>query len=84
MSSSGRLDPARLTPAASLNRVRFVDFPGIGRSLTMRLLHDGSAAAQALAGKEHAAVMMLGTALGVGFPPASGLGWAAHSRHVSP
>ena len=52
----------------------------IGCSLTVRLLHDGSAAAQALAGEEHAAVMMLGTALGVGFPPASVLSCSLSPR----
>jgi hypothetical protein len=45
-----------------------------GQSLTVRLLHDGTAAATALAGEPHAAVIMLGTALGVGFPPSSDSG----------
>jgi hypothetical protein len=40
--------------------------------MTVRLLHDGTAAGHALAGQEHAAVITLGTALGVGFPPAAG------------
>jgi hypothetical protein len=45
-----------------------------GQPLTIRLLHDGTAAATALAGEPHAAVIMLGTALGVGFPPSSDSG----------
>jgi len=40
-----------------------------GHPLTVRLLHDGTAAAHAQAGAAHAAVITLGTALGVGFPP---------------
>ncbi len=39
-----------------------------GRPMAVRLLHDGTAAARALAGEPHAAVITLGTALGVGFP----------------
>src|SRR5215212_8095931 len=41
----------------------------VGQELSVRLLHDGTAAATALAGEPNAAVIMLGTALGVGFPP---------------
>lgn len=44
----------------------------VGRPLTIRLLHDGTAAAYAMAGEPCAAVITLGTALGVGFPPAAG------------
>ena len=40
-----------------------------GRDLKVSLVHDGTAAARAYAGEEHAAVVTLGTALGVGFPP---------------
>jgi hypothetical protein len=40
----------------------------LGCPVYLRLLHDGSAAA-AYAGAERTAVIMLGTALGVGFPP---------------
>ena len=42
----------------------------IGRAIEVTLLHDGSAAARTYAGAEQAAVIMLGTAIGVGFPPA--------------
>jgi hypothetical protein len=44
----------------------------IGRPVTVRLFHDGTSAGRALAGEERAAVIMLGTALGVGFLPRSG------------
>jgi hypothetical protein len=44
------------------------------RPITVRLLHDGTAAGLAMAGEPHAAVIMLGTALGVGFPPESAPG----------
>jgi hypothetical protein len=40
----------------------------LGTSIRIRLLHDGTAAAAAYAGQENAAVIMMGTALGVGFP----------------
>jgi hypothetical protein len=39
-----------------------------GRPCRVQVLHDGTAAAQACAGSDNAAVIMLGTALGVGFP----------------
>lgn len=41
----------------------------VGRPLSVTLMHDGTAAAHALAGEPYAAVIMLGTSLGVGFPP---------------
>ena len=41
----------------------------LGRPVAFRLLHDGTAAAAAYAGAEHAAVITMGTALGIGFPP---------------
>ena len=41
----------------------------VDRPLEVSLLHDGSAAACARAGASHAAVILLGTALGVGFVP---------------
>jgi hypothetical protein len=41
----------------------------VGRRITVRLSHDGTAAARVLAGQPNAAVIMLGTWLGVGFPP---------------
>jgi hypothetical protein len=44
----------------------------LGREMMVRLLHDGTAAATAMSGERHAAIVMLGTALGVGFPSASG------------
>jgi hypothetical protein len=43
----------------------------LDRPMKVRLLHDGTAAARALAGAENAAVMTLGTGLGHGFPPES-------------
>jgi hypothetical protein len=56
----------------------------LGQSLAVRLLHDGTAAAHAQAGVAHAAVIMLGTALGVGFPPgAQGLRPVAASLVLS-
>ncbi len=45
-----------------------------GRPLDVALVHDGTAAARAYAGTPNAAVIMLGTALGIGFvPPDRGL-----------
>lgn len=41
----------------------------LSREVQIRLLHDGSAAAAAYAGEPATAVIMLGTALGIGFPP---------------
>jgi hypothetical protein len=41
-------------------------------ALSVRLSHDGTAAARSLAGRSNAAVIMLGTWIGVGFPPARG------------
>ena len=43
----------------------------LGHPLEVGLLHDSSAAARAVPRDPHAAVIMLGTALGVGFPPAA-------------
>ncbi len=40
----------------------------IGTALRVLLLHDGTAAAAAYAGQRNTAVVMMGTALGVGFP----------------
>jgi len=51
-----------------------------GHRLTVRLLHDGTAAAYARAGEPCAAVITLGTALGVGFPPDSWSGCPLSSR----
>ena len=41
----------------------------VGRAVTVHPIHDGTAAALAHAGAPHSAVIMLGTTLGVGFPP---------------
>jgi hypothetical protein len=41
----------------------------VERPVEIGLLHDGTAAARTYAGAAHAAVIVLGTALGVGFPP---------------
>lgn len=41
----------------------------IGREVRIILMHDGSAAALAFAGSPKTVVVMLGTAIGVGFPP---------------
>ncbi len=41
----------------------------VGLPLGVELLHDGSAAARTYAGQQHTAVIMLGTAIGVGFAP---------------
>lgn len=40
-----------------------------GRTCRIHLIHDGTAAAAVFAGEPQAAVIALGTALGVGFPP---------------
>lgn len=44
----------------------------LGRLLDVALIHDGTAAARTYAGAEATAVIMLGTALGVGFVPPHG------------
>jgi hypothetical protein len=44
----------------------------VGHPVEISLLHDGTAAARTYAGTARAAVIMLGTALGVGFPPRAG------------
>ncbi|HMA33648.1 MAG TPA: hypothetical protein VKY74_04130 [Chloroflexia bacterium] len=146
------LDPQHLTPAASLNRLRIGDLPGlaldpaargqcaydllstaalvalvrqhaaalgltpadlaaqiscgayaqlhtltdnlgawlaqqisrrIGRAVAVELVHDGTAAARAYAGAPRTAVIMLGTALGVGFAPEAPLGPVAPDLDVS-
>jgi hypothetical protein len=46
----------------------------LGRHMRVRLLHDGTAAAAAVASQPSTAVIMLGTALGVGFPPEAARG----------
>jgi hypothetical protein len=40
----------------------------LNRAITIKLLHDGSAAATAYAGEHHSAVITIGTAMGIGFP----------------
>jgi hypothetical protein len=42
----------------------------LDRPLRIKLLHDGTAAANVYSGQPRAAVIMMGTALGIGFPPA--------------
>jgi hypothetical protein len=44
----------------------------LGRTVAVELIHDGTAAARVYAGHPHSAVIVLGTALGVGFPPPPG------------
>jgi hypothetical protein len=41
----------------------------LGAVMDLQLIHDGTAAATAYAGTDNAAVITIGTALGVGFPP---------------
>ncbi len=41
----------------------------LGAPIAVRLVHDGTAAATAHAGEPRAAVITIGTALGIGFPP---------------
>ena len=41
----------------------------LGQAVDVRLVHDGTAAAMAYAGAAHTAVITVGTALGIGFPP---------------
>ncbi len=55
----------------------------LGRSLDVTLIHDGTTAARTYAGAESTAVIMLGTALGVGFaPPHGSLRPVAHNLVV--
>ncbi len=44
----------------------------LGRAIQIKLLHDGSAAAAVYAGERRTAVIMIGTALGIGFPGEGG------------
>ncbi len=46
----------------------------IGRRCRVHLIHDGTAAAALHAGERNTAVIVAGTALGVGFPPADAAG----------
>jgi hypothetical protein len=41
----------------------------LGEAIDVSLVHDGTAAATTYAGASNAAVITVGTALGVGFPP---------------
>ena len=41
----------------------------LGVRINPRFIHDGTAAAALYAGERNSAVMMVGTALGIGFPP---------------
>jgi len=45
-----------------------------GRAWRVHLIHDGAAAASVYAGAQEAAVIVIGTALGVGFPPHTAVG----------
>jgi hypothetical protein len=45
-----------------------------GAPLAVRVIHDGTAAALAHAGTPYTAVIVMGTALGVGFPPVDEVG----------
>jgi hypothetical protein len=45
----------------------------LGQPVAVTLIHDGTAAARVYAGHRHSAVIVLGTALGVGFPPPQAL-----------
>jgi hypothetical protein len=47
----------------------------VGTAVAVYLLHDGTAAATALADEPNVSVIMLGTALGVGYPPGYGSAW---------
>ena len=42
-----------------------------GRAMRVHLIHDGTAASTLYAGAPNAAVIVVGTALGIGFPPAT-------------
>lgn len=48
-----------------------------GRAVRLHFIHDGTAAAALHAGTPHTAVIIVGTALGVGFPPAATAGLLA-------
>lgn len=52
----------------------------LGRSITLHLVHDGAAAALAYAGEPDAAVVTLGTAVGIGFPRGEGGLRPLHSK----
>ncbi len=41
----------------------------LGRTVSVRVFHDGTAAGIVYAGVPHGAVLMMGTALGIGYPP---------------
>ena len=60
-------DDVRPLLAASLHR-------RTGAAFRVHLIHDGTAAAAVHAGEPHTAVIMMGTALGVGFAPATAEG----------
>lgn len=46
----------------------------VGRGVRIHPIHDGTAAAALYAGQRHTAVILVGTAIGVGFPPADASG----------
>lgn len=55
-----------------------------GRAFRVHLIHDGTAAAAVYAGHPNTAVIMLGTALGIGFAPASDSGLRKLALSASP
>jgi hypothetical protein len=55
----------------------------IGQQLRINLFHDGTAAALAFAGSQNTAVLMLGTAIGVGFPRETDRGLRELPPHIS-
>lgn len=69
--AAGDLPAAGIISAAASDRA--------GHPLSVQVIHDGTAAALAHAGSAHSAVIVMGTALGVGFPPADVAGLCAVS-----
>ena len=58
---------------SQLGDVIYLELPAVGQQLGYHthidFVHDGTAAAKAYAGAANTAVITIGTALGVGFPP---------------
>lgn len=67
---------AQMTALAANTERLLADTVGIRTGLTLRprFIHDGTAAAAMHAGEPDTAVIVVGTALGVGFPPTSATG----------
>ncbi len=55
-----------------------------GERVRVHLIHDGTAAAALHAGEQRSAVIIVGTALGVGFPPAGDSGLRSLSPDIRP